>query len=52
MLNQLWLGGDDEIKTDDAYFNAAKSVLMGLLKYPDAEVTTLENRKTQNHLCI
>lgn len=56
MLNALWLGGDEEIKTDDAYFLPARNELLGFLNYEDAEIKALGDGKSEirinGHKCI
>lgn len=47
MINSLWLGGDEEIRNDDAFFIPAKKELVKLLKYDDAIVTDLPNRQKE-----
>lgn len=42
MLEALWLGGDEAIKTEDVYFAAAKKELQELFNYPDAEINKTE----------
>lgn len=41
LLNQLWLDGDEEIKTDDDLFLAACSQLEDLLRVKEAEIKKL-----------
>lgn len=41
LLGNLWLAGDEEIKTDDEYFMAAVSKLDALLVIKEAEVKKL-----------
>ena len=41
LLNQLWLDGDEEIKTDDDLFLAACSQLENLLRVKEAEIKKL-----------
>lgn len=38
MLNILFIGGDEEIKTDLEYLEAARKELQELIDYPDADV--------------
>lgn len=38
LLNNCWLAGDEEIKTDDAYFMGASSQLDKLMEYKQAEL--------------
>jgi hypothetical protein len=46
MLNTLWLGGDQEIKTNDTYFLAARKSLVEFFEYEDAFVTDLGDGKS------
>ena len=41
LLNQLWVAGDEEIKTDDALFFAAAAKLTGLMETKEAELKKL-----------
>lgn len=41
MLNQLWLGGDEEIKTRDDLFLAAVNVMQEVLQVKQAELKKL-----------
>jgi hypothetical protein len=41
LLNQLWLDGDEEIKTDDDLFLAACSQLDDLMRVKEAEIKKL-----------
>ena len=41
VLNNCWLGGDEEIKTDDALFLAASSKLPALIQIKDATLEKL-----------
>lgn len=56
MLTALWLGGDDEIKTDDTYFLAARKELMDFFNYDDPEIKELDGQKTEitieGHKCV
>lgn len=45
MLRALWLEGDEDIRKDDDYFIPARKKLTKFLKYPDAEITELADRK-------
>jgi len=47
MLTALWLGGDEEIKTDDAYFLSARKELMDFFNYEDPEINKLSGGKTE-----
>jgi hypothetical protein len=47
MLAACWLGGDNEIKTDDAYFLPASKEIKGLFNYDDAELSKVEDNNTQ-----
>lgn len=38
LLGSCWLGGDEEIKTNDSYFLSAKKKLVKLFEYPEAVV--------------
>ena len=38
MLNQLWVAGDEEIKTDDALFLAAIQKMQNVLEVKEAEI--------------
>lgn len=38
LLNSLFIGGDEEIKTDDAYFLPARKSLIKFFNYDEAEV--------------
>lgn len=40
LLNCLFIGGDQEIKTDDDYFNAARKILKNFFEYADADIVT------------
>jgi len=39
MLNALWIGGDEEIRKDDAYFLPARKELVDFFNYPDAIIS-------------
>lgn len=41
MLNQLWVDGDEEIKTDDALFFAAIQKMQDVLEVKEAEIKKL-----------
>lgn len=41
LLNQLWVEGDEEIKTNDDYFFAACNTLDEVLKVKEAEIKKL-----------
>lgn len=41
MLNQLWVYGDEEIKTDDALFLAAIQKMQDVLEVKEAEIKKL-----------
>lgn len=41
MLNQLWVAGDEEIKTDDALFFAAIQKMQEVLEVKEAEIKKL-----------
>lgn len=41
MLNQLWVAGDEEIKTDDALFLAAIQKMQEVLEVKEAEIKKL-----------
>jgi hypothetical protein len=41
ILNDCWLGGDSEIKTDDDLFMAASNVLDEIIEFKQAEVKKL-----------
>jgi len=41
MLNQLWVAGDEEIKTDDALFFAAIQTMQDVLQVKAAEIKKL-----------
>ncbi len=41
MLNQLWVAGDEEIKTDDALFLAAIQKMQNVLEVKEAEIKKL-----------
>ena len=41
MLNQLWVAGDEEIKTDDALFFAAIQKMQDVLQVKAAEIKKL-----------
>jgi len=41
MLNNCWLAGDEDIKTDDALFLGASSVLAELIEIKEAEIKKL-----------
>ena len=41
MLNQLWVAGDEEIKTDDALFFAAIQKMQDVLEVKEAEIKKL-----------
>lgn len=47
MLEALWLEGDREIRTDNAYFSPAKKEVMKFLRYDDPIITDLENRQKE-----
>ena len=41
LLNNCWLGGDDEIKTDDSLFLAASSKLSDIISIKEASLEKL-----------
>lgn len=41
LLNNCWLGGDEEIRTDDEYFFAASAQVSGLMEAKNAELKKL-----------
>ena len=41
ILNECFIGGDEEIKTDDAYFLAAASKLAEIIEVKEAELVKL-----------
>lgn len=41
MLNNCWLGGDEEFKNDDSYFFAAAAKLSELMEIKEAEIKKL-----------
>ena len=41
LLNRLWLGGDEEIKTDDELFMATVNVMEDVLKVKEADIKKL-----------
>ena len=41
LLNQLWVEGDEEIKTNDDYFFAVCNTLDEVLKVKEAEIKKL-----------
>ena len=41
LLNRLWLGGDEEIKTDDELFMATVNVMDDVLEVREAEIKKL-----------
>lgn len=41
LLNNCWLGGDDEIKTDDSLFLGASAVLAELVEIKEASLKKL-----------
>lgn len=41
ILTDCWLGGDEEVKTDDAYFFGAAEQLEGLMENKKAELKKL-----------
>ncbi|MGV4413872.1 hypothetical protein [Chryseobacterium sp. T1] len=43
MLNALWLGGDEEIRTNDDYFLPARKELVDFFNYPDAIINNTKN---------
>jgi hypothetical protein len=43
MLETLFIGGDDEVKTNDEYFTPARKTLKTFFEYDDAEITTEGN---------
>ena len=47
MLEALYVGGDIEIKTVDAYFLPARKVLMEFFNYDDAVITNLKNEQSE-----
>lgn len=47
MLNCLFLGGDQEVKTNDDYFLPAKQALMDFFNYDDAEIVSIEGNKSE-----
>lgn len=56
MLNALWIGGDEEIRKNDAYFTPARRVLKKLLEFDDPIVTPLASKKSEininGHKCV
>ena len=45
LLASLFIGGDEEIKKDDAYFNPARKKLFSFFNFDDAEIEPLPNRE-------
>lgn len=41
LLNQLWVDGDEEIKTDDSLFMAVSAKMEDVLKVKEAEIKKL-----------
>lgn len=41
LLNSCWLGGDEAIKTDDAYFFGASQQLAGIMEIKSSELKKL-----------
>lgn len=41
VLNQCWLGGDEEIKTNDSYFFGASAQLAGIIEVKTATLEKL-----------
>lgn len=41
ILNQCWLGGDEEIKTNDSYFFGASAQLAGIIEVKTATLEKL-----------
>lgn len=41
ILNNCWIGGDEEIKTDDSLFMSVQSVLGNILEVKQAELVKL-----------
>lgn len=41
LLNNCWLGGDDEFKDDDSYFFAAAQKMSELIEIKEAEIKKL-----------
>lgn len=56
MLLALWLGGDLEIRNDDAYFLPARKELLDFFNYTDPEIKDMGDGKSQiiigEHTCI
>jgi hypothetical protein len=44
LLNCLFIGGDEDIKTNDDDFNAAQKILKNFFEYPDADIKTTGNK--------
>jgi len=44
LLNALFIGGDDEIKTVDDYFNPARKKLIKFFEFDDAEIERKKNQ--------
>jgi hypothetical protein len=47
MLAALWLGGDEAIRNEDAYFFPARRVLLDFLQYGDPEIKPLGDGKNE-----
>lgn len=43
MINQLFIGGDEEIKTDDAYFLPARKEIKEFFNFEEPEITKEKN---------
>lgn len=56
MLNAVWLGGDEEIKSKDEYFLPLRKELVSLFNYADAGLTPCAGRNTEvrieGHRCL
>lgn len=44
MITSLFIGGDEEIKTDDAYFLPARKEMVSFFNFDDAEITKEGNK--------
>lgn len=47
MLSALWLGGDEEILKDDAYFLPARKTLLDFFDYQDPEIEKKKDGKSE-----
>lgn len=55
ILRSLWLGGDEEIRNDDAYFSSAKKELRDFSNYSDAETHKVQGGNEiviEGHRCL